>query len=245
MLKLEREQQTSTFTLKFRERETMFHPLFLQALAIALAFHLSFFIFFHIAPFSLISSFTFPPVAVESPASTNQTLVVSTARWETDHDRLSPPLSTLPPLDWIDIPSSDILFSHVNYDIDRMRHLEAPDWPLLHEPLPVQLEEPRIHLTISGDLAQRPLLSHDPLLDERSPLTNNKPPLYAYIDYRVQIDEHTGKIFWTEQLRSSGIAHVDKSIERLINRLEFETDDTLEATIGNLHFAIKLEATDD
>lgn len=244
MLKLEREQQTSALTLKFRERETVFRPLFLQSLAIAIAFHLSFFIFFHIAPFSLISSFTFPPVAVESPTSTHQTLTVSTARWDTDHDVLSPPLSALPPLDWVAIPSSDILFSPANYDIERMKHLESLDWPLLNEPLPIQLEEPRINLTVSGELAQRPLLSHDPLLEERSPLTL-QPPLYAYIDYRVQIDEHTGKIFWTEQLRSSGIAHVDRSIEMLIYRLEFEADGKLEATIGNLHFAVRLEATDD
>jgi hypothetical protein len=244
MLKLEREQQTSTLTLKFRERETIFRPLFLQSLALAMAIHLTFFIFFHVAPFSLISSFTFPPVAVESPSSTNHALTVSTTLWEADRDVLSPPLSAIPSLDWVTIPSSDILFSPVHYDIDRLKHLESFDWPLLQEPLPVQLEEPWVNLTISGELAQRHLLSKAPLLDERKPLTN-QPPLYAYIDYRVQIDEHTGKIFWVEQLRSSGMASVDKSIETLVKRLEFEADGTLEATIGNLHFSVRLEEKND
>ena len=48
MLKLERGQQSSTLNLTFREREPIFRPLFLQALALALAIHLAFFIFFHI-----------------------------------------------------------------------------------------------------------------------------------------------------------------------------------------------------
>ena len=162
MLQLEREEQTSTLTLKFRERESIFRPLFLQALAIALALHLSFFIFFHIAPFSLISSFTFPPIAVESPTSTNQMLTVSTTHWDTDRDVLSPPLSVLPSLDWVVIPFSDILFSATNYDIDKMKHFESADWPLLNEPLPIILEEPLIKLTVSGELAQRALLLSRP-----------------------------------------------------------------------------------
>lgn len=242
MLKLEREDQTSTVTLKFREREKVFHPLFLQALAIALAIHFAFFVFFHIAPFSLISSFTFPPVAVESSLPHHHALTISTGYLEIEQDILSPPLSAVMPLDWIALPTNEFLMPSIEYDVDKMQPLEAADWPLMYAPLPLSLDEPVIHLTISGELAQRKLLSQDPILEERRPFTTK--PQYLFIDYHVQIDEQTGKVFWIEQFRSSGIKHVDKKIEQLVKRLEFEVDGTFKDTIGNLHFSILVEEND-
>src|SRR5436309_1962698 len=67
--KLEKTSQLSGLTLCMREREHFFEPRFLKALAIALILHGGALFLFHVSPFDFSSTFTFPPIHVQSDST--------------------------------------------------------------------------------------------------------------------------------------------------------------------------------
>lgn len=234
MLKLEKTSKLSNIAICMRERERFFEPRLLKALAIALIFHLSGLLLFHVTPFSFTSTFTFAPVHVQSDSPVKG---VSAQVFQTreEEELLPPPLSLVPTLDWVSIIPASTLAPAINFKPDALQFLEERVWPKWEEPLPLKLEEPRIQLAISGDLAEIPWVTSDPLLREMEPLSAKSK---AYVTYQVQLDDKTGEIFWYERTESSGVNSIDQLTEKILLNLRFLAPSQPTIIKGFLHFAV-------
>lgn len=234
MLKLEKGTDASRLLVRWRTKDPFFEPRLIKALLIALFLHLSALFFFHVAPFKTSSQFLFTPLKVHSQLPAKTSLTLTTVNQE---DSFAPPLSLIPPLDWISPLFDSTSLSQVALTMDPFESLENLIWPTWHEPLPFPIEEPFIQLTISGALAKRPLIKKDPLLDEkRSYFLDEMNP--RHLSYQVQVDPKKGEIFWYERTESSGIQAIDGLAESILLNLRFAVDGSWEATKGTLTFLI-------
>lgn len=238
MLKIEKISQLSGLTIhvRLREKERFFEPRLLKALAIALAFHCGALLLFHVTPFTLSSPFVFSPVQVQSEHSLQGGVSALVSPYVEEDDELLPPLPGLvPALDWLSPPQESTLVASLALDPETFHSLEERIWPKSWEPLSLKLEEPRIQLVISGDLAELPLIAKDSLLDEMQPFSPQLSP--HYVTYQVQIDEKKGEIFWYECTQSSGIAAMDHLTEKILLSLRFETK-SFETVTGTVTFIL-------
>lgn len=235
MLKLEKGTKLAGLTLRMRERERFFEPRLLKALTIAIVLHFGALSLFHVTPFYFSSTFIFPPIQVQSEQPLVQGIsVLATPQWEEEF--LPPPLQLIPPLDWISFSQESILAPSLPLDLHALEPLEERVWPKWEEPLILKLEEPRVQLFISGDLAKLSLVSIDPLLQEKQPVSFQESPLY--VTYQVQLDEKTGEIFWYERTESSQNPSIDHLTEKILLNLQFSPLSPKELVEGTLHFVI-------
>jgi hypothetical protein len=235
MLKLEKRSNFAEVTIRMRECEGFFEPRLLKALAIALILHSGALLIFHVAPFDFSSTFTFPPVQVGSvQPSLGVTAFVSP--YIEEEDVLSPPITLIPPLDWISFSQESTLAPSLPVDPHALQSLEERVWPKWQEPLSLELEVPRVQLFISGDLAEILLRESDPLLKEMMPSFPQSTPVY--VTYQVQLDEKTGELFWYERTESSAVAAVDRLTEKILMNLRFAPVETKEIVTGILNFTI-------
>lgn len=242
MLKLEKSSQLQGVTVRLREREHFFEPRLLKALALALFLHLGGLLLIHVTPFSFTSSFVFPPVKVNSERSVRGISAIATSHSDLLEEDLPPPaISLIPPLEIAYKPQeSSLPPSLAPLDPLSFHSLEERLWPTWESPLTLPLEEPRIRMKISGDLADHRLLAADPLLKEMQPISKKSNP--AYVSYNVQIDEVTGEPFWVERIEASGIKSVDQLTEKMLFNLRFVPDPSLLTVTGNVHFVILIPA---
>ncbi len=235
MLKLEKTSDLSNLTIRMRERERFFEPRLLKALAIALILHSGALLLFHVTPFSFTSTFTFPPIQVQSdPPIKGVSALVS--HYNEEDEFLPPPPPLISALDWISFSQESTLLPSVAFNPHALQSLEEQNWPKCQEPLSLKLEEPRIQLAISGDLAQLPLLTTDPLLNQMQPISS--PASSAYVTYQVQLDGKTGEIFWYERTKSSAVSVTDQLTEKILLNLRFSLPETYETVMGTLNFVV-------
>lgn len=235
MLRLEKTANLSNITIRMRERERFFEPRLLKALAIALIFHCGALILFQVTPFSFASTFTFPPVHVQSDSLIKG--VSTFVSHHTDEDEINfPSISIIPPLDWISVSQESALIPSVALNLQDLISLEERIWPKWEEPLSQRLEEPRIQLAISGDLAELSLITSDPLLNQMQPLSSHS--FSTYVVYKVQLDEKTGEIFWYERITSSQEPVTDQLTEKILLNLRFGIPQSHQVIMGTLSFVI-------
>ena len=239
MLKLERTSNPSGLILRLREKETFWEPRLVKALLFALVLHLGILLLFHVSPFKLASTFTFPPIQVQSEQSLQGiSALVSSEPYDQEEELPPPPFYFRPPpLDWISFSTKPSITSSALLNPDALRHIEERVWPILHEPLSLPLEEPLIRLAISGDLAERPLIDTDPLLSEMK-LISSLTSSYVHVAYEVQMDERTGRLFWYERTQSSGDSAIDRLTEKILLNIRFDPSGPREFITGTLHFII-------
>jgi hypothetical protein len=235
MLRLEKTSDLSNVAIRMRERERFFEPRLLKALTIAILIHSGALILFHVTPFSFDSTFTFPPVHVQSdsPAKGVSALVYH----RIDEEEMNPPsISLIPALDWISFSQESTLVPSVTFNPQDLKSLEERVWPKWEEPLSLKLEEPRIQLAISGDLAEIPLVASDPLLNQMQPISSHDLP--AYVTYQVQLDEKKGEIFWYDRITPSMEPAIDQLTEKILLNLRFAPPENQEPVLGILNFTV-------
>lgn len=240
MLKLEKTSQLSGLTVRLREREHFFEPRLLKALAIAVILHCGALLLFHVTPFTFSSTFVFFPIQVQSDHPLQEgSISALVASYREENNELMPPPPTvvpIPTLNWISFPQESNLTPALALDLHAFQSLEERFWPKWQEPLSLQLEEPKIQLSISGDLAELSLVSTDSLLNQMQPISVHSSPVYVI--YQVQMDEKTGKLFWYERIQSSGMSEVDRLTEKILMNLRFSLPNFPEQVLGTLNFAI-------
>lgn len=237
MLKLEKTSNFSGLTIRMREQERFFEPRVLKALAIAIILHMGTLLLFDVTPFYLSSTFTFSPIQVQSePPPQGVSALVSSYMEEDELSHL--PLPIIPALDWIFFSQESILTPSLAFDIYALQSLEDRLWPKWEEPLSIKLEEPGIQLVISGDLAQIPLLTIDPLLNQMQPISFHEASAYATATYQVLLDEKTGELFWYERTESSTIPTIDQLTESILLNLRFVSAEMKAPVEGALHFFV-------
>lgn len=241
MLKLEKtSHHLSTLTIRMREKDRFFEPQLLKALAIAFFLHILSLILFHITPFYLSSTFTFPPIQVQSTLPTEGVSAI-VSHYIEEEEPLPPPLIFAPELNWISFSHESILSPAISLDLDTFQSLEEHRWPKWNEPASPLLEEPYIQLTISGDLALLPLIEKDPLLDQTRPIEPSES--ITYVTYQVQLDDKTGELFWYERIESSSLMEMNQLTESILLHLRFASPKSEEIVKGTLNFAVRLVAS--
>lgn len=235
MLKLEKKSRLSNVTIRMRERERFFEPRLLKALTIALLLHCGALVLFQVTPFSFTSTFVFPPVHVQSD-STMKGVVALVSDIVEKEEILSPPLSFVPPLDWISFLPESVLTPSYAFDSEGLESLEKHIWPKWDAPLSVKLEEPRVQLAISGPLGELSMVTSDPLLEKMQPISSHD--FAAYVTYRVMLDEYTGEIFWYERLESSSELAINQLTEKILLGLRFFPAKSQEPITGILNFIV-------
>jgi hypothetical protein len=235
MLRLEKTQHLG-LTVSLRAQQGFFEPRLLKALAIALILHCGALFFFHVIPFSINTTFIFPPVEVhsENPLEGVSTFVASYL--EENEEFLPPPVPLMTGLDGFFTQHPSILHPPLILDPFAFQSLEEKLWPKWHDSLSLKLEEPRIRLVISGDLATLSLVATDPLLNQTQPISSTSFPIY--VTYQVQLDEKTGELFWYERLDSSGLTTIDQLTEKILLNLRFSTVESNESLKGTLNFVV-------
>lgn len=235
MLKLEKTSDLSGLAICIRERERFFEPRLLKALAIAFFLHIGALILFQVTPFYFSSKFVFPPIQVQFDPPVQGISALASSYTE-EELLLPPPLSFIPTLDWISFSQESTLIPSLNFDLHALQSLEERVQPKWHEPISLKLEEPRIQLDISGDLAEIPLIASDPLLNQMQPRSLQGSP--TYVAYHVQLDEKTGEIFWYERFQSSKEAAINHLTEKILLNLRFASPTSKEPVKGSLHFVV-------
>lgn len=234
MLRLEKTSPLSGLMVRVRERERFFEPRLLKALTIALLLHCGGLILFQVTPFSVSSTFIFSPIQVQSDHPLQS--VSALASSYTEEEEFFPPITLIPALAWIDLSPEPIVLSSKQIDIQAFKSIEEHLWPKWNVPLSLQLEEPRIQLAISGELAKLALIATDPLLHHMQPLSPELSP--TYVTYEVQVDESTGELFWYDRTVSSGIPSIDSLTEKILLNLRFSSVPSQEIVTGTLNFVV-------
>lgn len=241
MLKLEKTSNPSQLTIRIREKERFFEPRLLKALAFALTFHIGALFLFHVHPFFLDSTFIFPPVHVRSD-STKKGIFVSSSPSYIEEEFFPPP--PLPPLildlDWISFTQESAMISSIDFNLHSLQSIEEKLWPKWEEPLSLKIEEPRVQLAISGDLAQFPLLNKDPLLNQMQPFSPYSS--FDYITYEVQLNEKTGELLWYECKEFSSQPDINKLTEKILLNLRFASFEAKEPIKGTISFIVLLSS---
>lgn len=236
MLKLEKTSQHSGITVRLRERDRFFDSLLLKALAFALIFHVGGFLLFQITPFSFNSSFTFPPVQVQSDQQVQSISVIASGDPDENDALPPPPLAMVPPLETASLFPPSTLTPSLSLNPHVFQPVEEHIWPLWQTALSLDLNEPRIQLKISGELAEHRLLATDPLMNETIPITVKSSPVY--VRYHVRMNEQNGELFWIEKIEASGKAPIDRLTRQIALNLRFEPADSLDALEGMLNFVV-------
>ncbi len=207
MLKLEKGLEGIYIVV--REREKFFSSLFLKALAVALLFHIIFFVVFQIQPFKMTSTFLFPPVKVQTEKS-------GSALVQSEHDD---DIALLPPP-----PYAIIMGKQLPQVIENApKNIPIPtfysDDQILLAFAPQMVEKPQVQLIISGELSTLNWILPE-FLQQKIEVPINQDPLF--VKYRIVLDENLREIFWFEKIQSSGSTLVDQSTEQLLLDLHFE-----------------------
>ena len=148
-------------------------------------------------------------------------------------------------MDWVRFPMVSSLAPALNLDIKTFDEVESRVWPKWSEPIQeaMAVQEPRLKMEISGDLAQHRLISIVPALQEMLPLAQVAGE--EYVVYRVQLDSQTGELFWYERIESSRVPSDNFLTEKILLNLRFSPLKESSIVKGELHFRVAMVALMD
>lgn len=238
MLKLERSGRGSQITIKLRERAPFLNSILWQAFLIAVLIHGGILLVFHIQPFVMKGEFHYSPTQLKTE-KTNQILTVASEESPEDLYGIPPPPLDLflnPLLINIDLPltSPAIQPELLNQPFAELENhfiqYKAPDLPFLFTEAPIKV-------SFSDELGKLPLIKYDRRIDERV-IFDASDREFLFAEYKVQVDEHNGKIFWYELQTPSGSKKIDALSEELLLGFEFAVPHPISRLSGTIHFAL-------
>lgn len=237
MLKLEKNLQDQFITLQWRKSYSPFNRLFFQALAIALAIHLGFFLLFRIQPFSIGSSFYFSPVEVNTDFfDVSEGLIAFSEN--SSEEEIPIPFFIKPP----EVPTiSSFVFATSIESI--LLNSNEDNRFILHFPSQVPLFYQPIQYTISGPLADLPIIKEPDFTKIREIQKGSSLTFYK-AQYDVKVDENSGLIYWYTKKVSSGLKQFDQLAEKLLLDLRFLINDTQDILSGTIEITFLQEKTD-
>lgn len=236
MLKLEKTSQWAGLAIRMRERESFFEPRVIKALAIALALHAIPLTLFHATPFIFSSTYLFPPINVQMELPL-QGVSVTASPYIEEEEMLLPPIAVIPAINWSILPPESALAPTLNLETDSFQQLEKRIWPEWQEALPMAVaEEPKIKVSVSGELANHKIISSDLLLLEKVKISSTAKQ--EHVSYEVRLDQKTGELFWYELIESGGSDAVKLLTEKLLLNFRFLPTYSPEFVLGELHFTV-------
>jgi hypothetical protein len=225
MLRLKKSSDGAQIHLSFRERDRFFSVLFLQALALALGFHLLGFLIFHVQPFKFTSSFRFPPVSVLTDVGSTALVQLDSVE---EVSKLPPvPFTIIQPKEQESLSSSSLFSLKADFSsLDSKRQFVSFEEKILM---------PKVRVQVSGELAKHELMQ-DAVLEQEILVPIEKDPFF--VTYKVQVDEKSGTVFWYERIGDSQSVLSKKLTEELLLNLKFKVDGSLNDWIGQIDFIV-------
>lgn len=241
MLKINKDRHIS---LRFYVKERLFTKTFLQALAIAVGFHLVGLIFFHISPLQHHDSlWVFPPAFVESEVQKN-VLSGTIARLEKEKVSwrgISFPKPSFPSYPNLAIPKEPFKLNQQTTlplapptlfaQIEKKAELTIESFAL-------QRNNP-LQLKTSGPLAQHELLEHH-LKEAEEGLKKTTLSGTFLLQYSIQMDSRSGRVFWFATEHQPLHPLLEQVGESILQSLRFAQSDKGFATTGNIEILIFL-----
>lgn len=225
MLKVEKIARGKEISIALRRKESFFNTTFNQALAWAFTFHIGAILFFHIAPFSLVSGRIYPPAFVESDLFDGGAIATI--------DQEGPPKRYLlePKESRPEIPSIPRLamMQHLE-NIQKNQVEDHPFSDVETEFWAAKLFKPHgknhffpIEIQFSGLLAEHSFTLTEPL-----------PIIFESFKaiYTIQVDNSTGTVFWYEAKAVPENKRI--IVENLIRSLRFDLEETGFITSGEI-----------
>jgi len=233
MLKLEKKSWSRPVSVRMRDSGRMLSPLFFRALALALGFHLLGFAIFQVKPISIGHiDIIFPPVQVNIELASMQEGGVS-AQLEgkgVPANLILEPKQPTPDIPMVsrlrmmrDIAYPKMATSSVNpfKSLENSVHLFGS----LHLSPPIPESATPIVIRISGELAQRKVLSEGREVEKfLGRKLQDKKIIQFLATYDVKVENRTGKIFWYKEKETSKKKKHREYAEKVLNGIRFERD---------------------
>lgn len=218
---------------------------FWLALGIAFTLHISIFWIFHIQPFYTEPVFIFTPIHMQAQLPIGDTALLADSSPKTEKELI--PSIELPYLEMISLKQrkeEDQILALMA--LDSFRAIEQPEVRRMASPWPYLTLYSPLKIQVSGSLSQRPLVKQGELaaLSKISyPRKENSQNFQ--VKYAIQIEEETGKIFWTQIIQSSGKEPLDLLIAKTLLTLQFEKTNLkrYENLKGEIEFVITIHET--
>lgn len=245
MLKLERTSHDQDISITFRTKERFLtHPL-LISMAIAMAIHLGFLLFFHITPLKIHwGNHPSPPVLVEAelgPSDENLVLADISLNVMPDNILLKAPPS-LPFLsnDFLYTRSHSIAHFYTSEgSVDLFQEIEQEIFFPSFSLTKITSNQP-ISVNIFGPLASKKFEDHN--------VTNFSTKLFSDLNiniirphhfcYSVLVNEQTGKVFWHVLLEPGDNSSLEKIATAMIYDLQFTRTPAAFVTAGQIELHI-------
>lgn len=252
MLKIEKASNKKDIQVRIRKKEPLFSRFFLYAFSIAFFIHFLAIVLFHVSPFAIINEKILPPSVVEidtGPSYEKENILVG----QLDNDRGLSYLMWAPPSSTPQIPAlpSGLL----------TRQLEYIKEDSLYDPVFSKMEREieesyfiasqkqetfvPIKLNFSGALSSKESLSftlgkdNDRYLD---PQAVSSDLTFCKLEYMVQVENKTGKIFWyQEMLPEEGEDKYKAIAEKILREIKFIPDNKGFVTKGEIEILFTMD----
>lgn len=232
MLKLKKKSQKGPVHVIIDHKNGI-TPFLLYALGIALALHITAAFMFHVELFKFIDMPPLQTIEVSGDLGMAEGTVTADEKSrlrmiskapEPQPSMIAPPP---PPFSILDLPL-DSFSDAYSMSLPLLRL----DGQLDHINLDGGLPSAALSVALTGGLSSREIVQQPPL----PILAEVKTPLKAVV--QVQMQEKTGKIFWINWLTRTGIAAVDKALEKWILDLQIASMPEAFTLSGEIEIAL-------
>lgn len=236
MLKLEKLSKSQDVQITIWQREKFFNKRLCQSLALALALHASFILFFQVTPFVILGSQTLiAPALVESSMDISEETVVvaGPVQEELFRSSLKEPKSSNSELPEVAVSK---VFVHVPedsvYKAPPSRFLKSSpnDLEFLFNTPSKKVNS--FTISVRGKLADREMKTVS-----FPTLTNNFKNYRTH--FAVQVDDQTGEIFWVEPKHKEEVKEVEIVALELLKQLRFEKLENSFVTAGEVEIEFR------
>lgn len=255
MLKLERVSHDNQISVGLRDKKQLFTRSLVTALSIAVGLHLLLLVLFNVSPIKIRwGNSSFLPVMVEADVSSpNDSLVLASINHNLQpRTNLLEPKPSLPafPASPTFLPSRQMEFiSEKVHTANPFSQIEKAIYQPTFPPSRQQSVSKPIQLVISGPLATKTILKNPvdqvvlPALTSSVKQNARDKMDHLRVIYSVQVDEQTGRIFWTEQKQKTDIPQLDLLAESILKNLQFVSTPASVATSGEIELHFNVNAT--
>jgi hypothetical protein len=229
MLKFEKLSRNE-IGVRLYKRERIFSPLFLKALAIALALHLVGLFCFQIKAFKISNQTPHAPVSVAADAASGNLALLESLnprmRYRLEPRSSLPQLPEPPPLN---------LLGKIEYSNEQHLQLSSPFAELeeaLTRPAPrlfPKTSTPAIEISTAGALAGLKFLEDGSAVVQQLAIT-----VQSVAKYAIQVEGKTGQVIWQEKLQSTSEAALDKLAEQILATMRFQKEEGSFITKGDI-----------
>ncbi|KAF3362868.1 hypothetical protein PHSC3_000610 [Chlamydiales bacterium STE3] len=224
MLKYETSKEKK-IAVAYKERTKLFTKDFILALCIAIAIHLSFVLLFRIKEIGLLIKINPKNLVfkVESDLALNEVSIDELPSGNGEEVVPAPMDEGMATLD------STTIFAIEKYNKSPFHYIETPlPCFFLDDLISKNESSKKKEIVLSHELSSKKILNAEILK------ALGQAGKEASVAFKVQVDDATGRVFWSELYRSSGKRFWDKQAAEIIHQLEFAPLENAFVSLGEI-----------